>query len=321
MSTVNVDFESALHFNTGDGSLWEPSSWPVRNPNNVFAPETGLPMRPGGHGNTCARLSLLNPTFPRVNDADSYRLELLHRWNASNTSEMYLEAWIYIPSSYPMLEGSNAIFRPLYERYFPLNQMYNGFQLSLWLDRYRPGRPTYMKQVFLITSEQDTGDSMSKAGVREPVYEDLVLSDSDAAVMPVFDQWFMVRSYVKRDTAKWDGGVMRMWIALPPDYEVKLVYERLNARTIGVDPALMDSVVDYLADGYFCSGFSNYPGSAALADAVTLYFDDIVLSGAPLDGEVPPPPPPPPRDPWVPLAIAAFGLGAVALGWYATKKD
>lgn len=273
-ATIIADFENPTDFMAGDNSIWEPTSYPLKNPNNTITPDVSLPIHPDGSGTTSAKLSLLNPASV-VGGVEGKRLEFLHRWDPVATRGMWLEAWIYLPSDYPQTNQWNAFFRPIYERCW-LRGYQESFQhvLSIYLDG-RSGRPTYKQQIFILTLCQ--GDVYGGGLVQEEFYP----VDTDPTVKPPFGQWFYVRSYTYRDPANWGNGIFRLWMALPPDYTLKLLVDRSPVRTIGIDPSLMaQATANYLRDGYFCSGFSNYMD--AVNPPTSVYFDDIVLSGVPL---------------------------------------
>jgi len=227
------------------------------------------------------------------------RIELLHDWDPQTVEHLWLESWEYIPSSI-VIDDFLALHRSLYERLWAdVNgdgledyYSYNGFHLSLYPDT-RASRETYNQPIFVISvNHGDTLDGSLDSQDYYPSDDYQTWSieqnkfvwntaNGQPKCIPVFDQWFGVRTYVYRDLNAVDvignNGILKMWLNFGDGWE--LVFERINIRTIGIDPSLLAMAGvfnDANGMGYLASGISVY--SSINSAPKTVYFDDVILS-------------------------------------------
>jgi len=289
--TETIGFENADDFTCGiehEGtynSPWDRGGWVLSTqPSCKFEPDA-ITVRSGTRS---AKLSLTDPSSER-------RLELLHDWDPLTTTDLWLESWIYLPEGFPV-DGFIALHRGLYERYWGTNNgnpyyWYNGFHLGLVKDG-RSSRATYNQPIFCVSVNHgslpvDTpgydyypSDEWQQWEADGFAWNTL---DEQPKWIPVFGEWFKVKTYVKRDIANWENGIMKIWMAFPPDYEEELIYQFNPIRTIGIDPEMLDDIgwfhdrtVGVHSMAHLSTGISLYTASGTAPKYC--YFDDVTLS-------------------------------------------
>lgn len=294
VQTRTIGFESSSDFLYGGSNWWwEQLYWPLSNPNNKFTQEYSSATGVVAHGGSyMARLELLNPSGG-ANPSDPYRLEVLHNWDALSLRELQLSEWHYFPSEDFSVDGFVAFHRTLYERYWGTGgspyYSYNGFHISLVIDG-RSSRPTYGQPIYAVAlnhgdvpegslSSQDLYPSDTKqhwdSGVNAFVW-----NNGYAELVPEFDQWVNVVSYVLRDVNNYNNGRIKLWI------DGELVYDISNIRTVGITPSLLDGAN---GENFLSSGFSLYTNSGA--SPKHCFFDDVTYEWTDLTVTSPTPSP------------------------------